>query len=715
MGFDVKENKNGFYKSKFNSNKFQQLFGFTKKKFDFGTQETPGQETPSEIGKNDDEGVLCAKDATCFDYKFTCDECCSKGNVNNGTESCWTGPYTHERCCMSEPPKEDPNEGCVDMKDTECFDDTYTCEECCSKGSVNNGTDSCWTGPYTHERCCNSEPPQEDLTPENLILEDPNEGCIQMKDPTCFDAKFTCTSCCETDQTPEGNECWSNKYLKSNCCKTEEEIQSESPETPQYDDNFDYMNDKCIDEYTTSWCQGELESGARVCDAAMKNICKKSCNACDLVPLGKVNGVPLCTSIWAQIGENKDEWLPGCIGDRNEFKSGLGPFHDIGPSESFPCEWFAKDVFTHRDYVDGNNEKDTVENERNRQCKRDASDDDWVFNPNSFTINGNEDPQKHRFNPLKKKAAWERSEYAMAMHVCSECDQCTDIVGQEKCVLKGFVDETGYQHSDKMFYRKVPREPPSEDRWVEDPNCVGESCSKINMKNLIWPKGSLKSEDGDGALGPDDGFICYIDKDCKDQHSDPDFCFEWEPNCGKIGYGTNDMNCRKTCGLCPKSFRENRKDPECKDLNLPWDPQYCSKLEHLCKKNIDFDILAYDHYFYKLNNVLCRETCETCQADQSCAKDTRCFFWDGRPPDDEGGDFTCDKCCAAVDATYTVVEADELGRERIAEQSCWYHGQNIAYNDNTFTKERCCAKPPTKTLAELAREKTLAQLAMESP
>lgn len=42
----------------------------------------------------------CSKDATCFNYTYPCDSCCTTGKNDKG-QSCFSGDYTQERCCKA--------------------------------------------------------------------------------------------------------------------------------------------------------------------------------------------------------------------------------------------------------------------------------------------------------------------------------------------------------------------------------------------------------------------------------------------------------------------------------------------------------------------------------------------------------------------------------------------------------------------------------------
>merc|ERR1711871_1482679 len=40
----------------------------------------------------------CAKDPSCFDANYECNQCCSTGIAKNGA-NCWDAVYTIARCC----------------------------------------------------------------------------------------------------------------------------------------------------------------------------------------------------------------------------------------------------------------------------------------------------------------------------------------------------------------------------------------------------------------------------------------------------------------------------------------------------------------------------------------------------------------------------------------------------------------------------------------
>ena len=59
----------------------------------------PVLSTPLRVQETAVPPDACAKDAACFGGKYACEGCCSRGEATDGT-TCWTGQYSHKRCCM---------------------------------------------------------------------------------------------------------------------------------------------------------------------------------------------------------------------------------------------------------------------------------------------------------------------------------------------------------------------------------------------------------------------------------------------------------------------------------------------------------------------------------------------------------------------------------------------------------------------------------------
>ena len=47
----------------------------------------------------------------------------------------------------------------------------------------------------------------------------PDPECPLSKDDSCFDHKWPCTICCETDKNRDGDLCWDQNYTKDRCCR----------------------------------------------------------------------------------------------------------------------------------------------------------------------------------------------------------------------------------------------------------------------------------------------------------------------------------------------------------------------------------------------------------------------------------------------------------------------------------------------------------------
>ena len=49
--------------------------------------------------------------------------------------------------------------------------------------------------------------------------------CPMSKDDTCFDANYTCSSCCATEKAVNGALCWDGVFTKARCCENTEATQ----------------------------------------------------------------------------------------------------------------------------------------------------------------------------------------------------------------------------------------------------------------------------------------------------------------------------------------------------------------------------------------------------------------------------------------------------------------------------------------------------------
>ena len=161
---------------------------------------------------------ICAKDNMCFDENYTCTDCCHGSGLGKNGFSCWNGDqYTKETCCTS-----------YCAKDSMCFNENYTCTECCHGNGRGKDGSSCWSGEYTQARCCENQNeitvpgplPDVVILPADTELEANSAQCI--KDSSCFDENYTCTECCHgSGRGKDGSSCWGGEYTQARCCENQ--------------------------------------------------------------------------------------------------------------------------------------------------------------------------------------------------------------------------------------------------------------------------------------------------------------------------------------------------------------------------------------------------------------------------------------------------------------------------------------------------------------
>ena len=146
--------------------------------------------------------------------------------------------------------------------------------------------------------------------------------CPMSKDDTCFDANYTCSSCCATEKAVNGALCWDGVFTKARCCEnTEATQQVNTPPaapptyTPPAGTPICAKDPSCFDANyeCTGCCSTGLAKNGVSCWDSVYTI-EKCCHSMGtpavvapttpavVAPTGDVDQFPECP-LWAELGQ----------------------------------------------------------------------------------------------------------------------------------------------------------------------------------------------------------------------------------------------------------------------------------------------------------------------------------------------------------------------------------------------------------------------------
>lgn len=226
----------------------------------------------------------CAKNPGCFDSFYPCSSCCTVG-TNVFGQSCWDAVFNAKECCtkpaeaasptlspvvpMAFTSTSTPTEVCKYVKDTECFNEFYPCQECCAGSGLSPyyGS-SCFDHQYTRARCCSSGVTSGPATPGPAIPEECQDSAA---------LQDVCPAWAQAGECDGGQASWVKSTCPKSCsvaCTTGEAAPT-SPSSPTAQGSS-----VCIDTRPEcpTWKLSGLCTDVAVSAFMLEN-CAQSCSA----------------------------------------------------------------------------------------------------------------------------------------------------------------------------------------------------------------------------------------------------------------------------------------------------------------------------------------------------------------------------------------------------------------------------------------------------